>query len=170
MAVFSVMHPYYVFITSFRVALCFVLLLDALGLNLKLLRRVSLMLPVIVIAGFKFDPAKLESVTEAIALCAPGSEMPPSEQLNLIAGVEIGLVVLVTLGLGPKVVHSFAAIHMGVVPILLLRGVSSVSPYYVFVLSLHVGVAVALVAEAWAKPKELTSAQKRTAARKAKKK
>ena len=90
MAVFSVMHPYYVFITSFRVALCFVLLLDALGLNLKLLRRVSLMLPVIVIAGFKFDPAKLESVTEAIALCAPGSEMPPSEQLNLIAGVEIG--------------------------------------------------------------------------------
>ena len=123
------------------------------------------MLPLLCIGAFKFLPAKLALVGEALAALAPGSELPPAELLSLIGCVEASLVVLVTLGVAPKVSHTFTALHIGVVPCFLLGTVTHYSLYYLFVLALHCAVAVGLLADAWAAPKELTTAQRRVAAR-----
>lgn len=159
------LHPYFAFILLFHAGLGAAALFGAVGAAGRL-KRLALMAPVLWIGISKVKPERVALLAEALHHLAPGSQLPPQETLHLIGGVEVGLTLLVFLGAAPKLTHTLAALHLGVVPVLHLGASMECTPYYVYVLSLHVATAAALQADAWAgAPREPTAQEKRIAER-----
>ena len=68
---------------------------------------------------------------------------------TIIGFVEFGLVVLVTLGVAPKLFNTLAAL-LWFLPVVLLNGdVTGVSSYYLFVLAFHIAASITLLVDAW---------------------
>ena len=116
--------------------------------------RFLLMSPLIFIAVVKLplEPCEpiLKDILASMLKLAPGSEAPPADMLQILAGVELVSALFVTFGVVPQLFNTIAFLQY-MTPIFLLKGdFSQIGQLYCFVLALHAACGLILFFDAWA--------------------
>lgn len=99
--------------------------------------------PLIFIAAAKFVPSMMSNVKQGISAVG-GGDLPPDDVLQKIAYAEFGVAAITVLNIMPTLGSFLTALQFAT-PIMFLApafDVSQVSPYYAFILLLHLACAV----------------------------